>query len=217
MSAGDLESARVGAHTRSVKRIGCLVAALLAPGCASGDDPATSATSFGTATPTATATATATTGTPSGSTSGEAASSEASTDPDPTAEDTTATTGDGTTGAAATGSTTESPTTDSGEPDQQPDDGMYSACVSVVDCIGLTTCLTATDTSGSPIEPFCTAGSCNSPLAQCDPTPGGTAVPICLPVDLGGTMDTVCALDCSVGECPAGMQCRVLAEGSICS
>lgn len=107
----------------------------------------------------------------------------------------------------------------SGEmPSEQPEDGMYSACDSVVDCIGLTACLTATDTGGQPIEAFCTAGSCDSPLAQCDPTPGGTAVPICLPTEIGGAMDTLCALDCSAGqECPDGMDCRTLAAGSICS
>jgi len=95
---------------------------------------------------------------------------------------------------------------------------MYSSCDSIVDCIGLTACLTATDTGGQPIDPFCTAGACKSPLAQCDPTPGGTAVPICLPTDMGGVMDTVCALDCSQGQaCPDGMDCRTLAGGSICS
>lgn len=122
---------------------------------------------------------------------------------------------------SSTGIDTDSGSDDSsggGLPTQQPDDGMYSQCGSVVDCIGLTTCLTAIDTGGQPIDAFCTAGACTSPLAQCDPTPGGTAVPICLEVDSGGVMDTVCALDCSQGQaCPTGMNCRTLAGGSICS
>lgn len=190
-------------------------------GCASGDEPATSAaTTFApTGTNTATATATATTGpsTTTGSTDDSNADAETS-----AGSGGSAGTGDGTSTAPSTdtdieGSSGEAPST--GEPpSEQPEDGMYSRCDSIVDCIGLTACLTATDTGGQPIEAFCTAGACKSPLAQCDPTPGGTAVPICLPTDIGGVMDNLCALDCSQGqECPDGMDCRTLAAGSICS
>lgn len=122
------------------------------------------------------------------------------------------------TGAGESTETGDPSTTTGAPPTQQPDEGMYSPCLSPLDCIGLTTCLTATDTSNQPIDAFCTAGSCTSPLAQCDATPGGTAVPICLPIQLGDTMDEVCALDCSAGQtCPTGMECRTLAAGAICS
>ncbi len=203
----------MAAHTRSVRRWTWVGAVLAISACASGSDPATSATTFSaSASATATATAPAT----------------ASTDPatGDTSECETAAASDGTSGPTS-GDTTASGSSDTdttggessgGTPSEQPEDGMYSQCVSVVDCIGLTACLTVNDSSGAPIDPFCTAGSCESPLAQCDPTPGGTAVPICLPVDMAGVMDNVCALDCSMGQqCPAGMECKTLAEGAICS
>ncbi|MBV1859626.1 MAG: hypothetical protein KUG77_14530 [Nannocystaceae bacterium] len=188
-------------------------------GCASGDDPATSAaTTFAASasasgTPTATAAATTNPSTTSGSTSDAETSAQ------------TGDSGDGTSPTTNTDTDTDvgdtSSETSSGSgapPSEQPEDGMYSPCGSIVDCIGLTACLTATDTGGQPIDAFCTAGACDSPLAQCDPTPGGTAVPICLPIELAGVMDTLCALDCSQGqECPDGMDCRTLAAGSICS
>jgi|GEM_PF-2246305 len=192
----------------------------VATGCASGDEPATTLGDFGSAsasasasaTATATATATTTNGTTDPGTSGGDSGPETS----ESAESGSAESGGMTSGSDSTAGTADE--TSGGIPPQQPEDGMYSECVSVVDCIGLTACLTATDTSNQPIDPFCTAGSCESPLAQCDATPGGTAVPICLPVDIGGVMDDVCALDCSQGQtCPTGMQCRTLASGSICS
>ncbi len=199
-------------HTQGVKRWGCLLAGLCL-GCASGDDPATSAAT--TFTPTASATASATI------TSGSADDPNAGADVDTDADaDNSPETGDETSAAPSTDTDTDAAGTSGGSssggpPSEQPEQGMYSPCDSIVDCIGLTACLTATDAGGQPIEPFCTSGACKSPLAQCDPTPGGTAVPVCLPTD---TMDNVCALDCSQGqECPVGMDCRTLAGGSICS
>ena len=186
-------------------------------GCASGDEPATSAATTFAPTGSATATATATTttaSTTSGSTDDADADGESSAGTDDPTDPS---------GGTSTGPSTDTDTpgsssggSSSGEPpSEQPEDGMYSSCDSIVDCIGLTACLTATDTGGQPIDPFCTAGACKSPLAQCDPTPGGTAVPICL---LTASEETVCALDCSQGqECPDGMDCRTLAGGSICS
>lgn len=189
-------------------------------GCASGTEPTTftGAPSSASASASAGASASATSG--AESSSGASTSTGENTDdaePEPTTPDSTNTSGPApTSGVTTTSSGDES---SGGEtPSEQPEDGMYSQCGSPVDCIGLTTCLTAVDTSGQPIDAFCTAGACNSPLAQCDPTPGGTAVPICMDVDSGGVMDTVCALDCSQGQtCPAGMNCRTLTGGSICS
>lgn len=182
-------------------------------GCASGDEPATSAaTTFapsGSATATATATTTSTTSASTDDSESDGESSDGTDDPTDPSDGSSTDTDTDTVGSSGGGSSSGEP------PSEQPEDGMYSSCDSIVDCIGLTACLTATDTGGQPIEPFCTAGACKSPLAQCDPTPGGTAVPICL---LTASMETVCALDCSQGqECPDGMDCRTLAGGSICS
>lgn len=194
-------------HTAAVKRWCSLLAGLL--GCASGDDPATMPTTFTSANPTESR--------PDTSSTTDASSGDAESSTNTTTAGATGTTWEGT----STGSADSTPDTDNTSGagmSEQPEDGMYSACASAVDCIGLTTCLTATDTGGQPIDPFCTAGSCKSPLAQCAPTPGGTAVPICLEVDLGGVMDSVCALDCSQGQaCPMGMDCRTLEGASICS
>ncbi|MGH1341899.1 MAG: hypothetical protein ACRBN8_10130 [Nannocystales bacterium] len=201
-----------------MKRCGWLLAGVWL-GCASGDEPATSAaTTFA---PMSSGSATATTATPTTATSTTASDSTGGSGdtelPTETAESTGETSAEASTDTDPLGSSGGESTF--GEPpSEQPEDGMYSSCASIVDCIGLTACLTATDTGGQPIDPFCTAGACKSPLAQCDPTPGGTAVPICLPTKTESGMDTVCALDCSQGqECPDGMDCRTLAAGSICS
>ncbi len=131
---------------------------------------------------------------------------------DDTSSTATATTDAGTDAGTGGASTSGEP------PSEQPEDGMYSPCDSVVDCVGLTACLAGTDTAGQPLDSFCTLGPCDAPLAQCDPTPGGTAVPFCLPARSTGGLGTVCALDCSAGQqCPEGMQCRPLADASICS
>jgi hypothetical protein len=192
-------------------------------GCASRTEPTTNDTTFtgssasAGASASASASATMTTGGSSGaSTTAGEDSEDAASAPTDTADPTETSGPPPTTGVATTSDSGES--SGGGTPSEQPEDGMYSACGSPIDCIGLTSCLTAIDTGGQPIDAFCTDGACNSPLAQCDPTPGGTAVPICLEVDSGGVMDTVCALDCSQGQaCPAGMNCRTLTGGSICS
>lgn len=203
---------RAAGHTQRVRRWRWLLAGLWI-GCASGDEPATTAvTTFA---PTATSTTPATTG--PATSSGSSDDSDAGSNPE--TSDATGDTGEGTSNnpSSDTGieGTSGEASSSGAVPSEQPENGMYSSCDSIADCVGLTACLTATDTSGQAIDAFCTAGACDSPLAQCDPTPGGTAVPICLPTD---AMDNVCALDCAQGqECPDGMDCRTLAGGSICS
>ena len=199
-------------HTADVKRW-LLLAGLV--GCASGDEPATLPTTFTSASGSASASASASGTSSSDSTTSDESDSDPSDASDPS--DTSDTSGNSS-GMTSSGSGSTASGSSGDEESEQPEDGMYSACASPVDCIGFTTCLTATDTGGQPIDPFCTDGACSSPLADCQPTPGGTAVPICLEVEIGGVMDSVCALDCSQGqECPAGMDCRTLTGGSICS
>lgn len=175
-------------------------------GCASGDDPVTMPTTYATASATATAgPMTGTTGDATDATGGETAEPGDTSGEPP---------GTSTTAGSTTATTT---TTDTGMVSEQPEDGMYSACDMASDCVGFTACLTTNDAAGQPIDPFCT-DTCTMPLASCDPTPSGTAVPSCLEVDNTGTVLTVCVLDCSGGQlCPAGMECRTLPMGSICS
>ena len=94
---------------------------------------------------------------------------------------------------------------------EQPADGMYSECTLPEDCMVATSNVCVTINGGSG---FCTNMACVNPVADCDASPGGTAPPICFPVD--DTL-TSCALDCSAGQiCPTGMTCTALADGSIC-
>jgi hypothetical protein len=130
-------------------------------------------------------------------------------DDDASGSSETATSGAGestTTTSSATSTATSDPTSgvgtgvDTGT--EQPEDGMYSACVDVTDCIGLTTC-----ESG-----FCTKMCMD--VSECDPAPGGTAAPACFMFGL----NMLCALDCSGGEtCPTPMQCTPVTNGSVCA
>lgn len=134
-------------------------------------------------------------------------------------------TDDGTTGSAGSSSgavttlTTMPPgddSTDGGAVDggEQPAMGMYSDCLLPADCAAPSNvCLVVNMDDG-----FCTNMGCVTPAVDCDPTPGGTAVPICYPVELDMVPQDSCALDCSAGQtCPLGMMCYALADGSICA
>lgn len=104
----------------------------------------------------------------------------------------------------------DSPGTDTGMVDDgmQPADGMYADCLDATTCIGLSTCITFLEMDG-----FCTDLGCTDPTTDCDPSPGGTALPSCMMVG----PDAVCALDCSGGAtCPGGMMCRELDQTSVC-
>ncbi|MBC8073233.1 MAG: hypothetical protein IAG13_33230 [Deltaproteobacteria bacterium] len=99
----------------------------------------------------------------------------------------------------------------SGGVDEQPADGMYSACESAIDCVGLQGCLAVMPTVG-----FCTNGSCVD-VNTCDASPGGTATPACVAATLNAAATQVCALDCSGGKtCPGGMECLPLDAAMVC-
>ena len=118
-------------------------------------------------------------------------------------------------GTTSTGAVSSDPTTgvtDTGGNGEQPENGMYSPCLMATECIGQNTCMTVNGTG------FCTTTSCVDPLVDCDPSPGGTAVPVCYPTpDMSG--DFLCALSCNAGEtCPTPMTCHAgLADGAVCS
>lgn len=145
--------------------------------------------------------------------------------PPPTGgEDDTETTGgsggtNGSTASADSGGTATPATSSDGSggastgapADEQPEDGMYSACAGVGECIGLTNCVMAGATG------FCTNAGCADAVADCQPNPGATstATPAC--VDNGAGLQ-VCALSCSLGEvCPGGMDCVGLGATMVCA
>jgi hypothetical protein len=116
--------------------------------------------------------------------------------------------GDTSTPATSTGSGGAS----TGSPvEEQPEDGMYSECADVGNCIGLTTCVLA-GASG-----FCSNAGCADPVVDCEPNPGATstAPPAC--VDNGAGLQ-VCALSCATGQsCPGGMDCVALGAAMVCA
>lgn len=116
----------------------------------------------------------------------------------------------GSTSTAATTAATDEDSTGAPPVDEQPDDGMYSACMGVAMCIGLTTCVLAGPGG------FCSNTGCTDPLSQCAMNPGATstATPAC--VD-NGTGQIVCALSCAGGlTCPGGMECVALGASMVC-
>jgi hypothetical protein len=118
----------------------------------------------------------------------------------------------GDTSTPATSSDGGSADASTGAPvDEQPDDGMYSACAGVGECIGLTTCVLAGATG------FCSNAGCADAVADCLPNPSATstASPAC--VDNGAGLQ-VCALSCAVGQtCPGGMDCVALGATMVCA
>jgi hypothetical protein len=103
---------------------------------------------------------------------------------------------------------------DDGNP---PGTGMYSHCLAPEQCPGgaVNVCMTI----GDNLAGFCTNSMCTNPAVDCDPSPGGTAEPMCAPTTLNNQPAQVCALDCSAGKtCPVGMQCWNLEGGvSLCA
>jgi hypothetical protein len=121
----------------------------------------------------------------------------------------------GSSGSPTSTDPTTDPTTGMGT-GQQPEMGMYSPCMMAAECVGLTYCATVTDAMGG-MSGYCT-NLCETPAADCDPTPGGTAEPICFPFGEDGGDPMLCALDCSGGQtCPTPMMCYPLTGGSICA
>ncbi len=166
------------------------------------------------ATATATATATGSSGGGSSSGSGDGTGSDGST-------------GSPTTGSPSTGpdpsTTAADDSTGAGDTIDpsagvQPMDGMYSPCTTGMEC-GNTPilCITINDADGNPTDGFCSQTPCANPAVDCLPSPGGTAVPTCMPVTVDGAASMACALDCAGGAtCPTGMTCYSLEVGSVC-
>ncbi len=114
----------------------------------------------------------------------------------------------------ATTNTTMSSDTSGGPGVEQPEDGMYSECASVADCIGLTTCVIVPGAEGGG---FCSDNGCGVPGDDCDPTPGTTAsaAPDCID---DGSGALVCALSCAGGQtCPVGMECLAVGVTMACA
>ena len=180
--------------------VGGLAVAGLA--CASGGDPASSASAtFGD--PTFGMTAGMTVSMDDGS--GEEDSGDDGSADDGSADDDSADDGSGDDGSGDDG---EASTTSEPVDGDQPDNGMYSHCTMVGECVGLNTCVTILDAEGNPFDGFCSNDMCEDPAADCDPSPGGDATPTCVNITLGGEPATACALDCTGGlSCPNGMVC----------
>ena len=101
----------------------------------------------------------------------------------------------------------------------QPADGLYSHCLTPTECDPIPAlCITIEDMSGNATDGYCSLTPCTNAAVDCVPTPGGTALPACIPVTLDGQATNACALDCSGGAtCPTGMTCHALTIGSICA
>lgn len=123
----------------------------------------------------------------------------------------------GTNASADSGDTQGPPATgsdgSSGAPpvDEQPEDGMYSECMGVGDCVGLVTCVVVGATG------FCSNAGCADPVADCDPNPSATSTAPAACVDNGAGLQ-VCALSCAGGQtCPGGMSCMGLGATMVCA
>ena len=158
----------------------------------------------------------------------------ASTVPDDDSGGSSTATGDGTTASggstggstdggdtSSTSATTVDPTLDgssSGGPidptDGQPADGMWSACTVAMDCGNLPIlCIT----NEGATDGFCSTTGCTNAAVDCDPSPGGTAMPTCVPITVNDMMEMACALSCAGLTCPTGMVCMNFADlGMIC-
>jgi hypothetical protein len=146
-----------------------------------------------------------------------------STPPTTSAGDTEGTSGSsgsgGANGSADSGDSSPPPATESGSDggssgsppvDEQPEDGMYSECAGVGECIGLTTCVVVGATG------FC-SGGCADPVQDCDINPSATSTAPALCVDNGAGL-MVCALGCAAGQtCPGGMECMPLGASMVCA
>ena len=101
---------------------------------------------------------------------------------------------------------------ETGSGDEQPETGMYSACIAKAECIGQTNCVLV----GGAMTGFCTSAGCMDPVADCVANPGATATAVPACVDDGDDAQ-VCALSCSMGEtCPVGMECLTLGDAMVC-
>lgn len=104
------------------------------------------------------------------------------------------------------------------EPGTQPVDGLYSTCLVAEECDPIPAlCITINDADGNPMDGFCSQTGCLNAAVDCVPTPGGTALPACMPITVNDVAESACALDCSGGAtCPSPMTCYSLEFGMIC-
>jgi hypothetical protein len=127
--------------------------------------------------------------------------------------------GDASATLPTTGDASSGPDDDDGMNDDggQPGTGMYAHCLAPEQCAGgsINVCITINDGRTG----FCTNSTCTNPAVDCDPSPGGTAEPICYPITINDMPAQSCALDCAGGKtCPGGMQCFALEGGlSVCA
>jgi hypothetical protein len=98
----------------------------------------------------------------------------------------------------------------------QPADGLWSQCTTPRECGPIPAlCIYLVDDAGNPTDGFCSETGCTNPAVDC-PSAGGTATPVCVPVDVDGPAQA-CALNCAAGNCPVGMACVALTDlGQIC-
>jgi hypothetical protein len=125
----------------------------------------------------------------------------------------------GSTGDDGFGSSGGPPDGDSGSDGaMQPGGGMYADCLTNDDCGGFPLmCLTIADENMNTIDGFCSVSPCSDPIADCDPSPGGTATPACMPTSVNGMASNACALACSGGAgCPGTMTCYDFGDGEFC-
>jgi hypothetical protein len=142
-------------------------------------------------------------------------------------EDSSSGADDPTTSADETGTTADTggdpadaATTDGGAlpGDGQPADGMWSQCTTARECGPIPAlCIYLVDENMNPTDGFCSQTACANPAADCDANPGGTAPAVCVPMQIDGMADQVCALNCAAGTCPTGMVCTNITDlGMIC-
>lgn len=209
-----------------VSRLTCLWAVALITACSQGDGSDSSFGSFGgpggnnsaggsaddaseadsgdTASDTSGADGEGESGTP-GSTSLGAGGSSDDTGMTSTSADGEGSSGDG----SSTGSVQDGSSSGDGmmgNPGDQPASGMWAHCTEDdnTNCAAGANdvCVFLDATEG-----LCSAQGCVTPALDCDPAPAGTTAPaICADAVVTG----VCALDCSVGDCPDGMTCTTV-------
>jgi len=136
---------------------------------------------------------------------GTASSGTGDTASEETSAGSTAESGSESSASGESGTATTGGTGDTGE---QPADGPYSECATVVDCFGATTCAVVMPGVG-----FCTNACVTA--AECAAAPGGSTTLACVP---NGAPDMlVCALDCvGGGGCPGGMVCQPFGATMVC-
>lgn len=133
---------------------------------------------------------------------------------------TTMTTGVDTTGVDSLDTSGGPVSTDDGGPDgMQPQDGMYSHCLTAEECGNIPIlCITIGADPDMPTDGFCSEIECVNAAVDCAPSPGGTATPFCMPANVNNMDEQACALDCSAGKvCPMPMMCYNLTDiGMVC-